>query len=289
VARIRTIKPEFWKHEDLSDLPEATHMLAGALLNMADDEGYFNAKPALVKAECSPLREPSVSIQDSLGALAKIGYLQFFAGSDGKRYGRVVKFDDHQRVNRPTPSKIKPLCNLTEPSVSPHAQLSEASPPERKGKEGKGTGKGKEISPTAQETPPASPGQLVLAVDNTRTPQSEVSKEDRIVDLVLKLYHELLPACRKVAVKNPKLRKKILAGDKLAVKTIRELGLKVTHSEFWEAFFGECQDDDWLRGDRPNPHNPKWKQNLGTLLEEERFAEITNRAIARPRDEESAA
>ena len=61
MARIRTIKPEFWKHEDLSALPEITHMLAAALLGYADDEGYFNANPALVKSECLPLRESSVS------------------------------------------------------------------------------------------------------------------------------------------------------------------------------------------------------------------------------------
>ena len=69
MARIRTIKPEFWAHEDLSELPEATHMLAAALLNYADDEGYFNANPMLIKAACSPLREPSVSIQESLTLL----------------------------------------------------------------------------------------------------------------------------------------------------------------------------------------------------------------------------
>jgi hypothetical protein len=139
MARIRTIKPEFWTHEDLSALPEATHMLAAALLNHADDEGYFNANPGLVKAACSPLREPSVSIQDSLISLQKVGYLRMFNGTDGKRYGQVITFDDHQRVNRPTPSKIKPLCCTDECAVIDHPQLTEPSPPERKG-----TGKGRE-------------------------------------------------------------------------------------------------------------------------------------------------
>lgn len=135
MARIRTIKPEFWKHEVLSELPEPTHMLAAALLNHADDEGYFNANPGLVKAECFPLRESSVSIQDSLSALSNVGFIELGIGADGKRYGRVVKFDEHQRVNRPTPSKIKSIGVSWESSVSTHAQLSEHSPLERKGKE----------------------------------------------------------------------------------------------------------------------------------------------------------
>src|SRR5687767_12313921 len=102
MARIRTIKPEFWRHEALSSLPEATHMLAAALLNYADDEGYFNANPKLVQAECCPLREPSVTLHDSLLSLCKIGYLRFGVTPDGRRYGQIVAFGDHQRINRPT-------------------------------------------------------------------------------------------------------------------------------------------------------------------------------------------
>lgn len=138
MGRIRTIKPEFWTHEELSALPESTHMLAGALLNYADDEGYFNANPGLVKAACFPLREPSVSLQTSLQSLVKIGYLRLGSTPDGKRFGQIVKFDDHQRVNRPTPSKISALPVVWDDAVNPHAQLTEDSSPERKGKEGKG-------------------------------------------------------------------------------------------------------------------------------------------------------
>ena len=109
MARIRTIKPEFWRHEDLSELPEATHLLAAALLNYADDEGYFNANPKLVQAECCPLRELSVNIHDSLNQLVSIAYLALGTGEDGKRYGHILNFKEHQRINRPTESKINKL------------------------------------------------------------------------------------------------------------------------------------------------------------------------------------
>lgn len=135
MSRIRTIKPEFWRHEDLSALPESTHMLAAALLNYADDEGFFRANPLLIKAECSPLREPSVSIQTSLNSLLEIGFLTLWKGSDGKSYGEIVKFKEHQVVNRPTPSKIKELWTVLEQSVNTHGGLTEASVAERKGRE----------------------------------------------------------------------------------------------------------------------------------------------------------
>lgn len=147
MARIRTIKPEFWKHEDLSAMPEATHMLAAALLNYADDDGYFNANPLLIKAECCPLREPSVSLQDSLRTLASSGYLALGRGTDGKAYGRIVAFRDHQVISRPTPSKISNIDIIWEDSRTTHGVLNEASVPEGKGKEGKGKeGKGERAS-----------------------------------------------------------------------------------------------------------------------------------------------
>lgn len=136
MARIRTIKPEFWQHEDLSALPSETHMLAAALLNYADDEGYFNANPKLVQAACCPLRELSVTVHESLNELARIGYLRFGKGDDGKTYGHIITFLDHQVINRPKPSKIKAVGV----SWSNHGLVSDASPPEGKGMEGKGTG-----------------------------------------------------------------------------------------------------------------------------------------------------
>jgi hypothetical protein len=273
VARIRTIKPEFWKHEDLSELPEATHMLAAALLNHADDEGYFNANPALVRAECCPLREPSVSVHDSLISLAKIGYLQLGAGTDGKRYGRIVKFDDHQRVNRPTPSKIKDLVAVWEDSPRTHPQLSEHSPPERKGKEGKGTGNGKETLPGVESTG-VDPEPVLTLVDK------KPSEDERVVAIVLDAYHRTLPDCRRLEVLTPKRRKRVLAANKLARNLCKTNGWQLTVREFWLHYFGQCALDPWLRGEVPNPNNPRWKQNLEVLISEDRFAEIMDRAIA---------
>lgn len=154
MARIRTIKPGFWKHEDLSELPEATHMLAAALLNYSDDDGYFNANAGLVKAECCPLREPSVSVPDSLKHLSRVGFIRLGTGADGKRYGHVVSFAEHQRVNRPIPSKIKDMEIRWDEAVSDHPQLTEPSPPEEEGKGNKEReGKGRESVAAVATTP----------------------------------------------------------------------------------------------------------------------------------------
>jgi hypothetical protein len=185
MARIRTIKPEFWRHEELSALPEATHMLAAALLNYCDDEGYFNANEKLVQAECSPLREPSVSTHDSLTALANIGYVALGTAPDGKRYGRVLNFGEHQRINRKTPSKIKNIEVVWEPSVSPHTQLSESSHPEGKGREQGREGKGMEVRADARDAEFGFLGAVVrLKVKDFAQWQSAYSNLDLKAELV---------------------------------------------------------------------------------------------------------
>lgn len=137
MARIRTIKPEFWRNEALSELPEGTHMLAAALLNYADDEGYFNANPKLIQGELFPLRELSVSIHGGLTELSRAGYLRLGKSEDGRSYGHIVKFLEHQRINRPSPSKIKVLDIVWEGSLSTHGALTEPSLPERNREQGR--------------------------------------------------------------------------------------------------------------------------------------------------------
>jgi len=134
-------------------------MLAAQLLNYADDFGYFNANPHLIQAECSPLRAPSVSVPESLRSLQTVGYLRLGHTPEGKRYGHIVKFLDHQRVSHPTESKIKELPIIWEDSTKAHGRLTEECVPELKGIEG-----------NRIEQPPAAAGMV------GRTPVSEKPK-----------------------------------------------------------------------------------------------------------------
>jgi len=131
MSRIRTIKPGFWKHEELSALPPETHMMAAALLNYADDEGYFNANPKLIKGDCCPLRDDSVNIHGMISDLSNIGYLRIGKGMDGRIYGHVINFLEHQKVNRPYPSKIKDLEIEWGCSLNDHGKHTERSLPEK--------------------------------------------------------------------------------------------------------------------------------------------------------------
>jgi hypothetical protein len=123
MPRIRTIKPEFWQNEELALLSEHARLLAIALLNFCDDEGYFLANPALVRANCFPFQEDSKNIPGSLQELSEIGYVEILECS-GKAIGRVVKFLSHQRIDKAQKSKLSALFLLCYASGS-HENSSE--------------------------------------------------------------------------------------------------------------------------------------------------------------------
>ena len=112
MARIRTIKPEFWRNEALSNISSEACLLAIGLLNHCDDEGYFNANPKLVESDVFPLRNLSNTTTVLLRELSDIGFINVFSGSDGKIYGHIVNFSKHQVINKKNASKIKELCEL---------------------------------------------------------------------------------------------------------------------------------------------------------------------------------
>lgn len=136
--RIRTLKPEFWQHEELASLDDFTRLMAIALLNWADDEGYFLATPALIRGSLFPFLNGEQKIEKGLLLLAEKGWIQLGSDQSGRKVGFVVNFTKHQRINRPVPSKIKASSVFTEDSLSPHGVLTEDSLLERKGKERKG-------------------------------------------------------------------------------------------------------------------------------------------------------
>lgn len=110
----------------------------------------------------------------------------------------------------------------------------------------------------------------------------------RLASAVLAAYHEALPNCRHIEVLTPKRQRRIQLADKMARQVCRQQGWEYDPKTFWEAYFAQCQDDPWLRGEVPNPRNATWKQNLDVLLAEDRFADIMDRAIAAMRADSKA-
>jgi hypothetical protein len=143
MARIRTIKPEFWSHPIIGRLDDAAKMLAIALLNMADDEGYFLADPILIRNFARPFDEDSTITRRSIAQLEKSGWIEVSEHDSHGNIGRVVNFVSHQIVDRAKPSKIKDYFD----STNIRRFIDDQSTLEGKGKEGNREGKTKALAP----------------------------------------------------------------------------------------------------------------------------------------------
>lgn len=154
MARIRTIKPDFFTSLTIADLTPEQRLTFIGLWTHADDEGRCVDDPRLIKAAIWPLDDrTSADIEIDLKALSESSLITRYA-LNRKRYLAVTNWFEHQRINRPTESKLPspeqgekpdpepPTCDDTDSSI-PHAWLTEGSRQERKGREqGKEQGTG---------------------------------------------------------------------------------------------------------------------------------------------------
>lgn len=132
MGRIRTIKPKFFKNEDLAALPYQSRLLFIGLWTEADKEGRLEDRPKRLKAELFPYDD--LDINQELGCLANAGFLTRYE-SNGVRYIAIPTWEKHQHPNqREEPSVIPP------PTADQCAHVH--APVERKGREQEGEEKG---------------------------------------------------------------------------------------------------------------------------------------------------
>lgn len=97
MARIRTIKPEFFQSEALASRSAHARLLAIALLQLVDSEGRMRWIPMQAHAHAFPF-EPEINIEALITDLEEIGYFQRYE-VDGKWYAHVPGFTTHQRLS----------------------------------------------------------------------------------------------------------------------------------------------------------------------------------------------
>lgn len=108
--RIRTIKPDIFISEDIAALSyEARWMFIGLLLYV-DDQGRGRNDPRLIKAAVYPIDDEVTTnvITERIGELVKRAMVCLYRDGETPLL-HVVNFTRHQKINRPTPSKL-PDC-----------------------------------------------------------------------------------------------------------------------------------------------------------------------------------
>lgn len=130
MARIRSVRPEFCTSLAIADLSLKTQLHFVRLWTHCDDEGRAVDDPRLLKGACWPL-EDSISFKDIRAMqdeLAEHGRIVRYE-VDGRPYFEVVNWHEHQKPNRPVPSKLPARdasdCKAHEPSLTTQGGLSE--------------------------------------------------------------------------------------------------------------------------------------------------------------------
>jgi len=76
VARIRTIKPEFWSDEKMSPQSDEVRLLFLGLISMADDFGRLVDSGKQIEAFVWPYEDRSGVVRDGLVNLSRMGRIR---------------------------------------------------------------------------------------------------------------------------------------------------------------------------------------------------------------------
>jgi hypothetical protein len=107
MARIRSIKPEFWTSEQVMECSPIARLLFVGLWNFADDCGRISLSARTIKAQVFP--------GDNMTPEAVLGMVQELSTNglvlpysvQGKDYLQITGWQ-HQRIDKPQPAKHPP-------------------------------------------------------------------------------------------------------------------------------------------------------------------------------------
>lgn len=162
MARIRTIKPEFFKHEELFEAEQETglplRLAFAGLWTQCDREGRFVWRPRQLKIDVLPYDD--LDFTRVLDALCTRGFVQKYEVED-RSYGVVPSWKRHQVINNREAASVipEPIENAAQSDAkgTRRSRVKHASQGEGKGREGKGEAKAS-LSETSSDGRPKPKG-----------------------------------------------------------------------------------------------------------------------------------
>lgn len=100
MARIRTLKPEFWADEKLSLLDPITRLVFLGLVSMADDAGRLIDNVKQLDGQLFPNTDDSC--RDALDTLARMERIIRYQSASGQYLLQIANWSKHQRVDKPS-------------------------------------------------------------------------------------------------------------------------------------------------------------------------------------------
>lgn len=105
MARIRTIKPDFWTDEKVVEISPCARLLFIGLWNFADDEGRVTYRPTKFKMQILP--NDNVDISELLGEIRGKNMITVYE-VEKCAYLQINNFAIHQKIDKRSNSKLPP-------------------------------------------------------------------------------------------------------------------------------------------------------------------------------------
>ncbi|TYB69679.1 hypothetical protein FXF51_05830 [Nonomuraea sp. PA05] len=172
---MRTLKPEAFSSETLTEVSVHARWNFAGLWTYADDEGRGRAEVRLIKAAVWPL-DDDVTPREVAAFLDELeaAHLICRYESGGKQYLHIVNFAEHQKPNRPVASKL-PECpkvthgGLTEDSVSSNEDVIRTARSIGRALDCADLGAMWEVSEQISDAALIAAGQMAITEDSLRT------------------------------------------------------------------------------------------------------------------------
>lgn len=100
MARIRTLKPEFWTDEKLALMPPLTRLVFLGLISQADDAGRLVDNVKLLDGMLFPYTDDTC--REALDELSKMGRVIRYRSDSGQPLLQVANWEKHQKVQKPS-------------------------------------------------------------------------------------------------------------------------------------------------------------------------------------------
>lgn len=143
MARIRTVKPEFWSSEQVMSCSPLARLLFIGVWNFCDDGGNHPMSPRTIKALVFPGDDITVEEVSSLLGELEGANLTLSYWAEGKNYLHVRGWK-HQKIEKKNFKYPAPPSEFDDQSASGRRQFAEESSTSRQpfdpGREGKGIG-----------------------------------------------------------------------------------------------------------------------------------------------------
>lgn len=258
MARIRTIKPEFFTSSDIVSLTPLARVFYVALWCEADREGLLSWNENTMKMRYLP--GDDVYVSDIADELEEAGLIVFYDGEDGKTYVEIPTFKEHQVINnRESESAIAGRVKAASKRVKA---------------EGRKEGKGREGTKDKEANASVASGQT-LPEDDPDSVAKEVTLKCPI-GLIVNAYHDLMPLNPRVRVLSDARKRTIAARWRQASKLdAQPFGYSDEESGVaaWKKFFEICSYSDFLTGKaKARPGQPPFIADIDFLMSPHGFA-----------------